>query len=357
VSEQENSPCGVLAGIPRVLGRHDSGIQGPLLITIGGIHGNEPAGVRAIQSVIAQLQSESIPIRGSFLGLTGNISALARNTRYQHRDLNRAWTPEVLDRIESEGPGDAEEDHEQLELLRALRTEIDKTEGNEIFFLDLHTSSAKGIPFACVGDTLRNRRFARLFPVPVLLGLEEQLDGALLEYLNNHGIVTLGFEGGQHSLPSSRERLEAALWTGMASAGLIPRSHPRVIHGRSLLREASQGIPRVLEIRYRHGIHPSDGFRMLPGFHNFDRVRPGQPLARNRHGEIRAHYSARILLPLYQGVGDDGFFLAREISPIWLKLSTFLRRMRCDRIVQLLPGVERHSRDSEALWVDRRVAR
>ena len=66
--------------------------------------------------------------------------------------------------------------------------------------IDLHSTSADGLPFATVGDTMRNRRFAQNLPVTILLGIEEQLDGTMLEYLNNLGAVTLGFEGGQHDL-------------------------------------------------------------------------------------------------------------------------------------------------------------
>ena len=53
----------------------------------------------------------------------------------------------------------------------------------EVFVLDLHTTSASGLPFATVGDTLRNRHFAQSLPVTILLGIEEQLEGTMLEYL------------------------------------------------------------------------------------------------------------------------------------------------------------------------------
>ena len=34
-----------------------------------------------------------------------------------------------------------------------------------------------------------------------MLGIEEQLEGTMLEFMNNEGAVTLGFEGGQHETP------------------------------------------------------------------------------------------------------------------------------------------------------------
>jgi len=76
--------------------------------------------------------------------------------------------------------------------------------------------------------------------------------------------------------------------------------------------------------------------------HNLQPVTKGQILARDGGGVIGAVESGLVLLPLYQGKGDDGFFLAREVSVFWLRLSWALRRMRLNRLVGLLPGVRRH---------------
>jgi succinylglutamate desuccinylase len=61
-------------------------------------------------------------------------------------------------------------------------------------------------------------------------------------------------------------------------------------------------------------VRPGDGFVMEPGFRNLQAVEAGQVLARDRLGEITAVCDARILMPLYQDQGNDGFFLAREVS-------------------------------------------
>ncbi|RMH04936.1 MAG: aspartoacylase [Planctomycetota bacterium] len=344
-------------GAPRRLGAVAGESAGPLLICTGGIHGNEPAGLAAAAEVLAELGRRPGRLRGRFVVLAGNRAALAAGRRFLARDLNRIWLPEHLAGLESPaGPDDAEA-VEQRELLAALREEIGAAGDREVFFLDLHTSSAPGIPFVCIGDTLRNRRFARRFPVPVILGLEEQVDGALLEFLNNAGVVTLGFEGGQHEAPESIENLAAAIWTGLGSAGLLPRRDDRVRAARRLLHRRRQGVPRVLEIRYRHGLTPGDGFRMRPGYRNFQAITAGEALADDRDGPIYAFYDARVLLPLYQGLGDDGFFLAREVSRFWLWLSRLLRRLRLGTLLPLLPGVERLSVGEDAVLADPRVAR
>ena len=85
--------------------------------------------------------------------------------------------------------------------------------------------------------------------------------------------------------------------------------------------------------------------------------RSGEILAEDRGGLIRAPRDGRIMLPLYQGKGDDGFFLARRVAKFWLKLSAGLRLLRLERILPWLPGVRRLEGQDGRLLVDQRVAR
>src|SRR5262249_4741782 len=153
-------------------------------------------------------------------------------------------------------------------------------------------------------------------PIPVILGLEEQIDGSLLEFINNLGHVTLGVEAGRHDLPSSIDRHEAVLWLALLTAGALdPRDVPEAEHCRELLADASKSLPHITEVRLRHAIRETDGFRMNPGYRNFQPIRKGDVLAHDRKGPVRAKESGMILLPLYQVLGDDGFFLGRVVRP------------------------------------------
>ncbi len=62
-------------------------------------------------------------------------------------------------------------------------------------------------------------------------------------------------------------------------------------------------------------------------------------------------------MPLYQGLGNDGFFLASEVQPFWLFVSMLLRRARLAVMLQLLPGISRHRARADSLVVDTRIAR
>ncbi len=64
-----------------------------------------------------------------------------------------------------------------------------------------------------------------------------------------------------------------------------------------------------------------------------------------------------MLLPLYQGKGEDGFFIARPLRTFWLHLSAFLRRIRIGAFLHWLPGVHRSVDQCLDLTIDTRIAR
>jgi hypothetical protein len=332
--------------------------SGPTLIFVASIHGNEPAGTIAARQVLSELQSLSHLLRGEVVFLTGNTRALARGVRYIDADLNRHWTAEKLT---SSQPGNGpspicSEDLERRELLDAITPVLARANG-EVYFLDMHTTSAGGVPFATVGDTLRNRKFALHFPATILLGIEEQLDGTLLEYVNNLGAVTMGFEAGQHASQEAVENDVAVIWIALVAARCLRREDVPDLDRHHARLERASGGSRIVEIRHRHATQLDDCFEMEPGFENFQPVRRGQLLARNRRGPITACESGMIIMPRYQSLGDDGFFLGREVKPFWLKLSSILRGLRLGDFMYFLPGVVRHPVDASTLIVNTRVAR
>ncbi|MCB1025709.1 MAG: aspartoacylase, partial [Acidobacteria bacterium] len=226
----------------------------------------------------------------------------------------------------------------------------------EVYALDLHSTSAESTPFAMIGDTLRNRDFAKKFPATILLGIEEQLDSTILEYINNLGAVTLGFEAGQHIAQSTVLRHEALIWLALVNSGILPQSAVDVQKYKGVLSGA-MGDQRLIEVRYRHAIRPADEFKMELGYENFQPVRKNEVLGTDKKGNVKAIESGLILMPLYQAQGEDGFFLGREISPFWLRLSRILRKLRLGGLIHLLPGVKKHPVDSETLIVNTAIAR
>ena len=351
----------VPAPFPRVLGSYSTGAAGPLMIATGGIHGNEPSGARAIDRVFETLQAAAPSFRGRVLGLTGNLAALNRGERFLDRDLNRAWRPERMAALAGVRPEDlVGEDRELVELGGEIGAALQSRTGAAVF-LDLHTTSSDSAPFAIVSDSRVNRRLALDLKVPILLGLEESLEGTLLNWVNALGHVAIGFEAGRHDAPESLARHEAAMWLSLVACGCLAEGDAERIAGlsarRALLAEATRGLPATLELRHRHAIRPEDDFAMNPGFKNFFPIQKGAVVAHDRAGDVRAEEGGYLFMPLYQKLGDDGYFLVREVAPFWLGLSTAARAAKLDRLLPILPGVRRVPGRSDALLLDTRIAR
>ena len=342
----------------RVIGHYEGSAGGPRVIVTGGVHGNEPAGIIAFGRVLDKLVESAPLFSGKLLGLAGNRAALALGQRYVEEDLNRIWLPERL-RGDSNTthPARTVDEVEQWELLREIQLVLNDFDGTA-YFLDLHTTSAKGAPFSVLADTLANRRLAKRLPGAMVLGLEEHLDGTLLNFVNELGHVAIGFEGGRHGSPEAIDAQELALWETLVMAGCVRRHE---IPGLSTLSESvdarAAGTPRVVEIRHRHHVEFEDEFLMGPGCRNLQRIKRGQVLARDRNGEIVSSEDGRILMPLYQSQGSDGFFVVREVRSFWLALAVWMRRFRLDKVVPFMPGVTPHPALPDTYVVNRTVAR
>ncbi len=344
---------------PRVIGRIEGELSGdsPTLICVGGLHGNEPAGVLGLRRVLGTLAADEVKLHGTVVGFSGNRQALVKRRRFLNNDLNRYWSRDRVERLRrSQGPLTAE-DEELVALDRELQRVLAHAAG-KVFFLDLHTTSGPGPAFVNLDDTLVNRRFALAFPVPLVVGLEEELEGTLASFLIRQGAITVGFESGQHDEPAAVDRAADAAWIALELSGVLPRgARPEVEAARHRLAAASKGLPHVVEVRYRHPVVPGADFKMKPGFKSFVAIKAGQILATDREGLILAQETGRLLMPLYQELGNDGFFVIRPVHPIWLKVSALFRHWHVERFVHLLPGVKRHPEESGSFIVDRRLAR
>jgi succinylglutamate desuccinylase len=339
----------------RVVGRLTGPVAGPSLVCVAALHGNEPAGLVALRRVFSRLDAGDL--RGEVVGLVGNRKALAQGRRYLVDDLNRAWLAGRIARVRAATTPLSGEDEELRDLDRELSGILAGARG-PVAVVDLHSTSGEGPSFGVLDDTLANRAFAFHFPVPWILGLEEELPGTMLQFLHDEGAVSVAFESGPHDDPDSVGRAEAAVWIALEAAGVLPPGRrPEPAAARRALADAYAGLPRMSELRYRHAIAATDEFRMEPGFASFDAIRSGQLLARDRRGPVRAPETGRILMPLYQAQGDDGFFVVRRVRPFWLRLSARMRRLRLERFVHWLPGIRRDPARPGTFLVDRRIAR
>lgn len=349
------------AGLPlrRILGRYDTGRPGPTVVIIAGVHGNEPSGIFAAQNILLSLTERRVPLRGALVAVAGNLRALQDGRRFVSRDLNRLWTTEQVRRVRETDPAfDDVEQAEQRELLSVFDMLVKNAGKQDVVFLDLHSTSAPGAPFHCISDTLHSRSIALATPIPLILGLEEAVRGTLLDFMEERGWPLILVEAGQHHDPSTVLSHEAMIWQTLVTVGgLLPEEVPALEAQRARLVAGTAGLPRVVEVVYRHPLEEGDGFAMRAGFVNFQRVRRGSLVADDDRGPVATPRKGLLLMPLYQVQGDDGFFVARPIRRSWLSVSTVMRHLRVDRLLPHLPGVVRDDTRPDRLLVDPAVAR
>ncbi|MDU8884705.1 succinylglutamate desuccinylase/aspartoacylase family protein [Yeosuana sp. MJ-SS3] len=337
----------------RIIAKIKGKEKGPTIVFISGIHGNEKAGVTALQQTLNEINTENV--KGTIYGLAGNISALKQNKRYVEKDLNRLWTKSYLYFLNRRDTLTVEQ--KELKELLSLLKEIIATENSPFYFIDLHTTSSKTLPFITINDALINRKFAKQFPVPIVLGIEEFLQGPLLSYINELGYVSLGFESGQHEDIKAIENAKAFIKLALVFSNNVVKESVSVSDCFNKLKKASNKTSEFFEVIYLHQIKPDESFKMINGFESFQKIKKGTLLAKSNNEIIKSKKKGKLFMPLYQDIGEEGFFIIRRISPFVLKLSKILRNLKADSLLVLLPGVSWQDKNKQTLEVDLKTAK
>ncbi len=339
----------------RLIGKVETG-SGPTVIFTAGIHGNEPSGVHALRDVLSSLGIFGEILQGNVYAFAGNLSALKEGIRFHERDLNRLWTPERL-RLFQDGPVDTGilDIREQYDLYNEIQSILNSGNG-PFYFIDLHTTSSKTIPFITINDTMINRKFSLKFPVPVVLGIEEYLHGPLLTYINELGYIAIGFEAGQHDEELAFKNQVAFINLVLKATGILANSDELTDYEEELALQ-TRGRHDFFEIVDYHHIETGESFKMEPGFENFQPIRKHEFLATSEGKMLYASKKGRIFMPLYQKQGEDGFFIIRKIPDFIIWISGFLRFIRFDSFLTLLPGISWVNEKKDSLRVNLKVAR
>lgn len=347
----------IMAETKRIIGHIKGDLPGPTLIFFGGIHGNEQSGVTALEHVFKELGIGPFSCKGSVYGIRGNIPALLKGKRFVEKDLNRIWTHSRIENINIKTDEQLSVEERELASIYELISGILENEKGPFYFIDFHTTSSKTLPFITINDALINRRFSKLFPVPIILGIEEYLDGPLLSYINEKGYVSLGFESGQHTEEISIKNSIAFTWLTMAFSGFLNRADVKDFKKYyKQLQKSAQHNSNFYEIVYRHHLIDIKDFKMMEGFKSFEEVIEGTPLAIEKDEFIKAEKDTILFMPLYQDQGEEGFFLIRK-TPVWaLAFSAFLRRSKIGSLLHILPGVSWANEKKQSLLVNTKVA-
>lgn len=310
----------------RVIGKYKGTEEGPLLVITAGMHGNEPAGVKALELLFKMLEVEPITnpdftYKGEIIGILGNIQAFRHGNRFVSKDMNRCWEPDYIQTIKNADITTLQdEDFEIREILDVINVEIDRLRPEKMYLLDLHTTSSDGGIFCIATEKEESVQIAHELHAPVILGLLDGISGTTLHYFKQKNIgiptVSIAFEGGHHNDPMSVNRCIAATINFMRTIGVVRPEHVENRHDHILL-EYYKNLPEIVEVKYKYHIEDNHKWEMKPGYRNFQKIVKGEILARDNGQPVMAPMDGMILMPLYQSQGQDGFFVVEE----WNELS------------------------------------
>ncbi|MBB5692606.1 M14 family metallopeptidase [Muricoccus pecuniae] len=209
-------------GIPGVW-RLESGLPGPRAAIVSLVHGNEFAGA----AVLARWLREGVrPLRGTLTLVFANLDAFARFdpadptlSRYLDEDLNRVWSPAILD-----GPRDSLE----LRRARALRPVVEAAEA----LLDLHSMLWPSEPLILAGHSPEARAMAAATGLPATVVLDgphpdgpRLMDHAAFAGPRARGVALLA-EAGPHWEPGTEAVAEACARGFLRALGMDAPRRP-----------------------------------------------------------------------------------------------------------------------------------
>lgn len=265
----------------RIIIRKVTGSQpGPTIAVMGGVHGDEPVGVKAIEAIGATLRL----LRGTVIFIIANPPALAAGRRSIDRNLNRSLV-DPPDLSTSEG-----------KLAAQLMPVLDGCDA----LLDLHAGMGTVPPFViCEPNALP---IAARLPVDIVsTGWTTVEPGSTDAYLYNQGKPALCLECGNRDRWRTNLPLAvAAIKTFLAYYNLIEYPLP------------PKRRQQVVAVEYAV-FKPSADFRFERPFASFERLQPGEVIANDGSTTYRApDYPSCIIFPWAEApVGAEAFVIGR----------------------------------------------
>lgn len=293
---------------------------GPRLIVLGAVHGNETCGTKAIERLLADLDSGALRIERGLLTLVPVTNPLAYfiGERRGERNLNRRLQP-------TDQPREYED--------RIANVLCPWLAAHDVL-LDLHSFASPGRPFVMRGPpdnggtlepfahaSAEGRLATHLGPTRIVegwmaayaqgasrrraLGLTEDADSSYgvgtTEYMRSRGGWGVTLECGQHDDPAAPDIGYRAIRQAIALLGLAPLP----------LQPPPLGIERLRLTEVVDRAHPAD--RFVRPWRSFDVVHAGEHVGERHDGtSVIAQADGHIVFPDAQALpGHEWFYFAQ----------------------------------------------
>ena len=295
----------ILRNEDRIIGNYHSGEKGKTIIFMSGIHGNELSGKKALKKVFNYLEKNSIEVFGNIIGIQGNLKAIEKKERFIDIDLNRIWRSKIINQIKNGKLNDKYEYSELKKIHEILEIIIKKKKKKNIIIIDLHnTSSANGL-FTIINNE-SDYKIASAIKIPIITKLFNKVKGSFSEYYNSKNISSIVFEGGAIGDPASVHNHEMGIFRILEKCKILKKEDVPESMGEKIAEKENK---KIYKVKYIHQINKGDHFIIKPNTTNFQKIKKGEILGYDKKGEVLSKHEGKILMPLYQEQGNEGFYI------------------------------------------------
>jgi uncharacterized protein len=321
-------------GAPSQLIRVSARSSGPNVLVLGGVHGNEVGGSKAVSSLIQAFETGEAALLNGTLTLIPIVNTIAFKdcVRFKSADLNRG-----LFRL-------ADTDIAEGEIARALLVELKEAD----LLFDLHTFTGSGVPFVFLGPDSHTHRGTwelkgneldygrRLGMGTLVTGWQQAFSRFLVEQASFLGsdIYTV-----KESLKIKRMLTEfggttevARSFGGLAMTIECGHHHDELAGNRGLEAVISAlrwgGHVEAAKAEVFYNALPVINFEevimkreldhlLVKHFHNFESIKLGQPLVVNSRHEVvaSAEFDGVVIFSYPNStVGSPMLYLGRKIT-------------------------------------------
>jgi succinylglutamate desuccinylase len=257
---------------------------GPTLAVLAGVHGNEQAGVFALQQLIPKLSIT----RGKLYLAYANPLAIEADVRMINKNLNRCFVA-----------GNNGTDPEDIRV-RELMSILDKCDA----LLDLHMFyDEKGLPFAICEDNAVG--IANIFDVDIIsTNWTKTEPGGSDGYMYLKGKIGICLECGP--IVKSKEYAPYARNAIMQFLKYFEMTSEQVMYSKTNKRliVADKAI-------YKKTVD----FELIKGYANFDRLKKGQLIAETKTKKYLANDNECIIFPHYNArINEEAYIIGLEES-------------------------------------------
>lgn len=250
----------------------------PEIAVVGGIHGDEPCGVHAVETFLDERPDVERPVKL----VVANEEAIARDARYVDEDLNRAF------------PGDPDGRTHESRLAAALREEL-----ADCATLALHSTQSYDEPFALVSGVGEFERdvCARL-PVDAVVDVAGFTNGRIFASVQR----TVEVECGYQKSDAAAENAVALTRAFLSATGALPAKYESVVDHP------------VFRLEHRIQKNGADAYEVFAD--NFERVDAGEAYAAADGKSVVAEESFYPVLLSAYGYDDLFGFAAERVDTI-----------------------------------------